>query len=70
MELSIEVKTVYGKETIYPRCNTSKLLAEFKGQKTLTERDLKILKEIGYTFRLFSKYNHLMGELKLNELPC
>ena len=46
-------------------CEKGKLLAKFKGQKTFTENDMKLLKEIGYTFRLFSKYQHLMGELKI-----
>lgn len=50
MELSIEVKNVYGKETIYPKCEKGLLLAQFKGQKTFTESDIKTLKQLGYTF--------------------
>lgn len=51
MELSIEIKNVYGNPTIYPACDKSKTLAEFKCQKTFTERDVKLLKTLGYTFK-------------------
>lgn len=52
--LRITIKNVYGKETIYPICDTAIKLAEFKGQKTFTENDIKKLKDIGYDFQLAS----------------
>lgn len=67
MELRIKVKNVYGNETIYPVCDKGKLLAEWKGQKTFTERDIKILKKLGYTFKIASDYQHLMGGLVISE---
>lgn len=63
MELSIDIKTIYGKETVYPMCENGKLLAEFKGQKTFTEADIKLLKKLGYSFRIYSKYSHLAIKL-------
>jgi len=44
----IEVKSVYGKETLYPACNLSAQLAAFKGQTTLTRGDIAKLKEMGF----------------------
>lgn len=67
MELSIETKNVYGKETIYPKCEKGLLLAGFKGQKTFTESDLKTLKQLGYSFRLYSKYTPIVQALGITE---
>lgn len=52
MELLVKIKNVFGNQTIYPICDKSKLLAKFKKQKTLTGDDVKLLKELGYTFTL------------------
>ena len=50
MELKVKIKNVFGNKTIYPTCDKGKLLAKFKNQKTLTENDVLMLKELGYTF--------------------
>lgn len=49
-EILIEIRFPYGKETIYPICNRGRLLADYKNQKTLTRRDIQLLKELGFTF--------------------
>lgn len=46
----IQIKSVYGNETIYPVSENGILLAEFKGQKTFTRRDIETLKKLGYSF--------------------
>jgi len=55
MELKVKIKNVFGNKTIYPNCDRSKLLAEFKKQKTLTEEDISILRELGYSFTVESE---------------
>lgn len=65
-ELTINVKQVYGNDTIYPACSNSLLLASFKNQKTFTTRDITILKKLGYSFKLASSYQHLMGTLEIS----
>jgi len=45
------VKNVFGNELVYPACYQGKTLAKFKGTKTFTDTDLKILKDLGYKFK-------------------
>jgi len=55
MELKVKIRNVFGSKTIYPICDKSKLLAKFKKQKTLTDDDVTLLKELGYTFTVESE---------------
>ena len=54
-ELAVSVKNVYGKDTVYPECDTSKLLAQLSGHRTLTGDAVSILKNLGYTFAPITK---------------
>lgn len=67
MELTITIKNVYGKETIYPVCDHAKGLAAFKGQKTLTESDIHALKKMGYSFKIASNYQNILENLAINQ---
>ena len=49
MKLIINPKSVYGTEKFYPGCEHSRLFAELLKQTTFTERDMRILRELGYT---------------------
>ena len=44
----VELKNVYGQEKVYPACDDSNLFADLARQQTLTERDIKIIKALGY----------------------
>ena len=50
MQLIVEKKNVFGVERIYPKCDKSLLLLKLmeKGQKTFTDYNIKILKELNY----------------------
>ena len=48
MKLFVEIQQVYGKPTLYPACEKSKLLAELIGAKTITESKLKTIRALGY----------------------
>lgn len=48
--LKLIIKNVYGNELVYPACNTSELLAAFKGTKTFNDADLNRLQMMGYKF--------------------
>jgi len=50
MKLKLQLKSVYGVERIYPICDISKRLANFKGSKTFTHSDIMQLSNIGYDF--------------------
>jgi hypothetical protein len=47
-EIVVQIKQVYGNDTVYPICTQAKLFAELLGQKTLTFTDLNIIKRLGF----------------------
>jgi hypothetical protein len=49
MTITVTVRDVYGISTIYPACETAKLLARLAGTKTLTRQALETIKSLGYT---------------------
>jgi hypothetical protein len=49
MEITVEIKSVYGNRSIYPACSKSKLLADIAGTKTFTDRALQAIKCLGYS---------------------
>lgn len=49
MNITVTVREVYGVRTIYPACETAKLLARLAGTKTLTRAALETIKALGYT---------------------
>ena len=48
MKLILKAKTVYGKVLVYPVCEQSLLLISLTGKKTLDNKDLSIIKRLGY----------------------
>jgi len=52
MTITVEIKNVYGNETIYPVCDTAKKLAKLTGNKTLTLAAIQTIKELGYTIAI------------------
>ena len=49
MNITVEVRTVYGNQSVYPVCQTSKLLAQLAGTKTFTKGALDTIKQLGYS---------------------
>ena len=54
MTLTVEIKSVYGTETIYPVCGTAKTFASIAGTKTLTRHALGQIKALGYSITVKS----------------
>jgi len=48
VNIKLMSKIVYGNKLIYPNCKKSKLLTELTGKKTLDNRDIGIIKVLGY----------------------
>jgi len=48
MEITVKRKTVYGNEVIYPVCDTAVCLTMLGDTKTLTQRQIGIIKALGY----------------------
>jgi hypothetical protein len=49
MTITVTVRDIYGIPTIYPACETAKLLARLANTKTLTRQALETIKALGYT---------------------
>lgn len=56
--LTVELKSNYGRELIYPACNQSKLITELLNVKTLTLLHIRKLRRLGYEFQ--SKQNSFL----------
>jgi hypothetical protein len=52
MELTIEIKNVYGVQTVYPVCDQAKFFAALAGTKTLTAQAVRLIKQRGYILRV------------------
>jgi hypothetical protein len=52
MTIIVRRKTVYGNEVIYPVCETAQCLTLLGDTKTLTPRQINIIKALGYTIVL------------------
>jgi hypothetical protein len=48
MQITVEIKSVYGKSAIYPACDKSRLFAAIAGTTTLTQSALRQIKTLGY----------------------
>lgn len=51
-QLIVEIKNVYGNETIYPANDAAKVFAEIAGTKTLTRTTLKLAQKLGYAIEI------------------
>jgi len=49
MNITVRVKSVYGKQLIYPVCQTAQLLCSLTNAKTFTQEALATVKALGYT---------------------
>lgn len=48
MNITVQIKNVYGNEMIYPACETSREFTRLTGNKTLSRGNLEIIKRLGY----------------------
>jgi hypothetical protein len=51
-ELIVEIKTVYGNETIYPANDTAQVFADLIGTKTLSRLKLGLIQAMGYSVQV------------------
>lgn len=47
MKIHVEIKIVYGVERVYPACELARGFAALTGGATLTDRALRIIKDMG-----------------------
>lgn len=52
MTITVRIVTNYGQRAVYPACESAKALASLTGRKTLTERDITLIKRLGYAINV------------------
>ncbi len=55
--ITVQIKTVYGVDKIYPMCETSRIFAQMTGCKTLTDQAMQYIKQLGYGVNVLSAHN-------------
>jgi len=50
--ITVEIRDVYGKQTIYPVCDKAQIFADIAGTKTLLPRDIQRIQRLGYKVTL------------------
>ena len=58
-DLYVEIKSVYGKDTVYPACESTRSFCELLGQSTLTEHDIKHIKSLGFKIHVKQRISEL-----------
>jgi hypothetical protein len=49
VEISVQVKNVYGNQLVYPICDKAKYFAKLARTSTLTPQAIDLIKRIGFT---------------------
>ena len=49
MTITVQIKNVYGNETIYPVCEKAKAFANIAGTRTLTRHVIEQVKQMGFS---------------------
>jgi len=52
MKIFVEIKNTYGNELVYPVCEKAQAFARIAGTKTLSQKTLEEIKNLGYELAL------------------
>lgn len=59
MSIQVHIKQVYGRDTVYPVCDKAFVFAALAGQKTLTDREIALIKQLGFKIEVLQKRSSL-----------
>ncbi len=59
MKIQVRMKHVYGRVTVYPHCETARILCELSGCSTLTPNAIVLIKRLGYTVEVIQAVKEL-----------
>lgn len=54
--IKVMLRNVYGEEKIYPACGKAEVFVELLGQKTLTYKQIELIKQLGFTVEIVTSY--------------
>lgn len=63
-KIVVKIKTVYGKDLIYPVCDKAKLFASLTRKSTLDTYDLSNISRLGFTIEQAAFNETLLKEIK------
>ena len=52
MTITVSIRTHYGTQYIYPICDAAHKLCALTGKKTLSHRDIDLIKYLGYSIEV------------------
>jgi len=52
MNITVEIRNVYGQPKVYPVCDKAQIFADIAGTKTLLPRDIQRIQRLGYKVTL------------------
>lgn len=61
MKIQVQIRNVYGNETVYPVCAHAKFLAAMAGTKTFTREKLRFIMAHGYEVEVVANTGRLAG---------
>lgn len=61
MKIQVQIRNVYGVETVYPVCRHAQFLAAMAGTKTLTVEKLRLIQANGYDVEVVPVTGRLVG---------
>ena len=50
--IKVRVKSQYGQQRIFPVCDTAKLFARLTNSKILSQGEIAVIKQLGYTIEV------------------
>lgn len=48
MTIKVQIRSVYGRDTVYPACPDAARFASIAGTKTLCDHTLRMIRDLGY----------------------
>jgi len=52
MNITVSIKSHYGTQYIYPVCDAAQCFCDLTGKKTLSHRDIDLIKYLGYSINV------------------
>lgn len=52
MQIKVTLRNVYGNDVVYPACPDARRFADIAGSKTLTDRTLRLVQDLGYSIEV------------------